>query len=69
MGSSLGLNRVQTRDIKSFGFVPTTDMQYARCTTLIVRVGGMPLPKKGATHYFFTVSRKRSGNQGVGYLQ
>ena len=46
MGSMIGPNLVVAKDVKSYAYCC-----YVRCVTLIVRVGGMPWPQTGATHY------------------
>ncbi len=46
MSSMLGQNRVIAKDVKSFNYCC-----YVICVALIVRLGGMPLPQTGATHY------------------
>ncbi len=44
--SRLSPNRVIAKDVKS-----CTYCYYVRCTTLLVRVGGMPWPKIDANQY------------------
>ncbi len=48
VGKSIGsnLNPTPTKDVESGSYC-----FYVRCLSLIVRVGGMPRPKTGATHY------------------
>ncbi len=46
VGEVIGSNRVIAKDAKS-----CTYCCYVRCSTLIVKVGGMPWPQTGATQY------------------